>query len=178
MRNYSILKFGNICEVDYARGTARVDLDEDGITTAFLPIAFPMTLQNKSFAMPAINSQVCAVMDENAEQGIIIGATYSDIATPDGFSEGLSGVLFSDGSKVVYNEKTQEYTVNAVGRVEIIGGSSVKIANEVESLKSVLSDLIDALLSETHTAPSGVTSTPLNSAQYAAIKTRINALLS
>jgi len=177
INGYSILRFGNVCELDNSKGYARVELDEDGITTAFLPIAFPAALSNKYYIMPTINEQVAVLLDENAEQGVIIGALYSDKQLPEGFAAGVSGVIFADGSKVVYNEGEQKLTIETGALVEIKGEANVKIANASDSLKSVLSDLLDAILAETHGTASGPTTTPINSAQYAAIKTRINALL-
>lgn len=177
INGYSILRFGYICELDAAKGYARVELDEDDITTAFLPIAFPAALQAKYYSMPAINEQVAVLMDHNAEQGVILGALYSSKTKPDGFDDGDAGVIFADGSKVFYDASAGKLTIETGALVEIKGASKVAISNASDSLKSVLSDLLDAILAETHGTASGPTTTPINSAQYSAIKARINALL-
>ena len=157
-KGYGLLRFGNICDVDASRAYCRVEFDEDGITSAFLPILVAGALENKYFSMPAINEQVVCLMDENCEQGVILGALYSQADKPTGFAEGDSGVIYSDGGKFTYNGK---YT----------------LSNAVESLASILSDLMDAHIAETHTTGTGPSGPPINLASYQAIKTRLDLLL-
>lgn len=59
----------------------------------------------------------------------------------------------------------------------IIDAEGVKIAKGTESLNKILNDTCSACQNITVTAPSGVTSTPINTAVFAAIKTRINSLI-
>jgi phage baseplate assembly protein V len=157
-KGYGLLRFGNICDVDASRGYARVEFDEDGITSAFLPVLVAGALQNKYFAMPAVNEQVVCIMDENCEQGVILGALYSKPNPPTGFGQGVSGVIYDDGGQFTYKGK-------------------FTFSNAVQSLASILSDLMDAHIAETHTTPSGPSGPPINLATYQAIKTRLDLLL-
>lgn len=160
-KGYSLIRFGNVCEVDPAKGYARVEFDEDGITSALLPVCVAGALDNKYFAMPAVNEQVVCIMDDRCEQGAIIGALYSAKDAPQGFGAGISGVIYSDGSKLVYDENTGKWTMQ--------GQSS-------DSIGQILSDLMDQMLLETHPTGTGPSGPPVNAGAYSAIKTRINAL--
>lgn len=177
MKGYALLRFGNVCDVDASRGYVRVELDEDGITTHWLPLVFPGTKADKYFAMPAVNEQVVCLMDENCEEGAVIGALYSTVDTPTGFGEGKAGVIFEDGTKVVYDKATKTLTLQTEAKVVIEAASLITIKTQAESLKAILSDLIDAILAETHPTGTGPSGTPLNFAQYTAIKARISSLL-
>ena len=157
-KGYGLLRFGNICDVDASRAYCRVEFDEDGITSAFLPVLVAGASENKYFSMPAINEQVVCLMDEHCEQGVILGALYSIPNPPTGFTEGTSGVIYEDGGKNSYNGK---YT----------------LSNAVQSLAVILADLMDAHIAETHTTPSGPSGPPINLATYTAIKTRLDLLL-
>jgi len=177
IKGYALLRFGNVCDADASRGYVRVELDEDGITTHWLPVVFPGAKLDKHFAMPAINEQVVCLMDENCEEGAVIGALYSAVDTPAGFGEGKAGVIFDDGSRIVYDKATKTLTIKTEAKVVIEAKSLVSIKTETQSLKAILSDLIDAILAETHPTGTGPSGTPLNFAQYTAIKTRISSLL-
>lgn len=176
IRGYALLRFGNVCDIDSERGYARVELDEDGITTHWIPVAFPNTRSDKFFAMPSINEQVVCMMDENCEQGVILGALYSKVDMPSGFGDGKAGVIFEDGSSIVYDKNTKTYTIKTEAKIVIDAKTSVTIKNQTESIKMILSDLIDAMLAETHPTGTGPSGTPINAAQYSAIKIRINQL--
>ena len=169
----SVMRFGNVCNVDASRGYVRVELDEDNITTHWLPVVVPGSRSNKYFAMPVINEQVVCLLDKNCEDGVVIGSLYSDVDKPDGFESGVSGVIFEDGSKVTYDAESATITVSAAGNVVIEAAEKISIRTEAETLKSILSDLIDQILAETHPTSSGPTGLPINSPQYAAIKTRV-----
>ena len=172
-KGYALIRFGNVCDVDPAKGYVRVELDEDGITTHWLPVVKPGTKADKYFSMPSVNEHVVCMLDENCEEGVVVGALYSKVDTPTGFGEGKSGVVFGDGSRVVYDKAEGTLIVSTVGKVLIEGTNIVSIKTQAESLKAILTDLIDAILTETHPTGTGPSGTPINAAQYTAIKTRI-----
>jgi phage baseplate assembly protein V len=176
IRGYGLLRFGNVCDVDAERGYVRVELDEDGITTHWLPVVVAGTKADKYFSMPAVNEQVVCLMDENCEEGVVIGALYSSVDTPTGFGEGKAGVVFEDGSKVVYDKDSKTLTIKTEAKIVIEATTSISIKNASQSIKTILSDLIDAILEETHGTGTGPSTPPINAAQYTAIQERINQL--
>ena len=167
-----MLKFGNISEVEEISGRARVELDEYGLVTNLLPVVSVSTNEIQSRFMPEIGSQVAVIFNNQSfDDGIIVGATYGP-KSPDKLASGQYGFAFPNGGKIVYNINT--------GTAHIIAPGGVEIKSAAESLKQIMSDLIDAILAETHpvTAVGSPTGTPLNFVQYQAIKARLDALFS
>ena len=155
-----MLRFGNVCDLDASRGYARVEFDEDGITSAFIPVMVANAKENKYFALPAINEQVVCLMDEQCEQGVILGALYSQIDAPTGFSPTQRGAIFESGALSVYDSASDKFS----------------IANAVQNLALILSDLMDAHIAETHTTGTGPSGPPINLATYQGIKARLGLL--
>ena len=86
-----MLRFGNITEIDVSKCYARVKFLDDGIVSAPLQIVVMGALSTKFFHIFDINEQVACLMDENSEDGVILGAVFSDDITPGsiaGFVEG------------------------------------------------------------------------------------------
>lgn len=168
-----MLKYGNICDIDAAKGLARVEFDDDGITSAWLPIVTSGTSGNKYSHTFDVNEHVACLMDEDAENGVIIGAIYSANEQPDGGGADKVRVAFSDGASVEYDRAAHKLTVK-VGNTELdVTQSGFTVKRSSESLKTILTDLIDAILTETHPTSTGPSGTPINAAQYTAIKNRL-----
>ncbi|MGI9158242.1 MAG: phage baseplate assembly protein V [Saprospiraceae bacterium] len=168
-----MLKFGNICDIDAAKGLARVEFDDDGITSAWLPVVTLGSSGNKYSHAFDVNEHVACLMDENAENGVIIGAIYSNAAQPDGGNKDNVRVKFSDGAEVQYDRAASKLTVK-VGTTELdVTEDGFTVKRGGETLKAILTDLIDAILAETHPTGTGPSGTPINAAQYTAIKNRL-----
>lgn len=116
-----MLRFGTISKTDNDKGLAKVNFPADGIESAWLPIIQKNTLSNKHFHTFDVGEHVACLMDENAENGVIVGAIYSKNETP-GTVKGadIQGVEFEDGTTVQYNRSTNELTINCVGDVTVI----------------------------------------------------------
>lgn len=168
-----MLKFGNICDIDAAKGLARVEFDDDGITSAWLPIVTSGTSGNKYSHAFDVNEHVACMMDENAENGVIVGAIYSAAAQPDGGNKDKVRVVFSDGASVEYDRAASKLSVK-VGTTELdITEDGFTVKRGGETLKKLLEDLIDTILAETHPTGTGPSGPPINAADYTAIKTRL-----
>lgn len=170
-----MLKFGNICDIDAAKGLARVQFDDDKITSSWLPILTKGSGGNKYTHAFDVNEHVACLMDEHAENGVIMGAIYSESEAPPVTSPDVVAVKFSDDASVQYDRSAHKLSVT-VGTTELeIATAGFKIKRGGENIKALLSDLLDQLVAETHisAAPGSPTSTPVNSAQYTAIKARV-----
>lgn len=89
------LKVGIITQ--YKNGTARVFFDEDNLTTQFLPISYPFTNGNKACWPLKVKTQVWVVMDENCEDGLILGASYNEVdALPSNASNDIVAIEIED----------------------------------------------------------------------------------
>lgn len=172
------VKYGFVSQVDYDKGKAKVDLDGDGIVTDWLPVILPKTKGDQYYIMPDVGEHVCCLLDKHIERGVILGAFYSTRDMPgDLKGEDITGVMFSDGTFVKYERTVKKLTVS-IGTAEfIIDSSGYQIKNGAETLKSILSDLIDQIVLETHPTAMGPSGPPINAAAYTAIKTRLLTLL-
>ncbi len=171
-----MLRYGNICDVDAAKGLVRVEFDDDGITSAWIPVTTHGTSGNKYAYTFDVGEHVACLMDEHAENGVVIGAIYSQANTPTGGNKDKVSVNFSDGASVAYNRATHTLEVK-VGGTELkltqSGGFTVKKGGE--TLKALLTDILTQLQAETHisSGPGSPTSVPVNAAAYAAISARV-----
>jgi phage baseplate assembly protein V len=172
-----MLRFGNIAEVNHATGLVRVELPEDAIVTSWLSYVWPATRASRSYSPPVVGESVAVLLDEYATDGVVLGAIYAaEVDTP-GADPGQHFTTFADGGRVEYDENTGRLTVNKGSVNVLVDGAKITISKGGESLGGILSDLIDQLAIETHTAPSGPTTPPLNAAAYTAIKTRLTQFL-
>lgn len=105
-----MLRFGTITEVKPEKGLAKVQFAEDGITSYWLPIVQDNTLGDKNYRSMKVNEHVACLMDEHAENGVVVGAIYNKTDTP-AYSGEKVGVKFEDGTEVVYDKGAGTYTI-------------------------------------------------------------------
>lgn len=75
-----MLKYGIIKEIE---GTnAKVRFDDLGTTSGWLQICQNGSHKTKSQDVPDIGTKVACIMDDNLEDGCVIGAIYTDEETP------------------------------------------------------------------------------------------------
>lgn len=115
-----MLRFGIVSQIDPINVQARVSFEDDESTSYWLPILQTKTLKDKFYAMPDIGEQVACLMDENSEDGVILGAIYSteDVSTTQ--SEKQLSVNLEDGSYINADKENQTLTV-AFSKMKLIG---------------------------------------------------------
>ena len=126
-----MLRFGNITEIDVSKCYARVKFLDDEIVSAPLQIVVMGALSTKFFHIFDINEQVACLMDENSEDGVILGAVFSDDITPDAGNKDIVRVLFPDDSSIEYNRNSHEYNVDIKGKINITADAEVNLDAEV-----------------------------------------------
>ena len=72
-----MLRFGVVTQIDAINVLARVNFGDDDLTSFWLPVIQTKTLKDKFYVMPDVGEQVVCLMDENSEDGVILGAIYS-----------------------------------------------------------------------------------------------------
>lgn len=108
-------RIGIVTEYDPATGKARVSLPDDDIVTDWLAIVVPSAAQT-SFTQPLdVNEQVAVVLDEDGENGFIMGATYNADKTPKNSGKDISAVTFSDGSTISFDRSSHTFTLDLKG---------------------------------------------------------------
>jgi phage baseplate assembly protein V len=122
-----MLRFGKITEVDPAKGYARVTFTDDGIVSDWLQIIVKTALNDKDSFTFDMNEQVACLMDENSEEGVILGATFNDKNSPNGGGVGIFRTVFDDGSVIEYNRNSHEYKLDIKGKINISAQSEVNI---------------------------------------------------
>ena len=76
------LRFGIVSQINPVSAQARVSFQDDESTSYWLPVLQTKTFKDKFYAMPDIGEQVACLMDENSEDGVILGAIYSTEDVP------------------------------------------------------------------------------------------------
>lgn len=130
----SKLRFGNITEVNPDNCYARVKFTDDEIVSAPLQILVRAALVDKDSFTFEINEQVAVIMDDNSEEGVILGAIFNDKTKPDGGGTGIFRMLFGDGTFMQYDKNTHKYEVNVKGDVAITAEGDVSIEAETASV--------------------------------------------
>lgn len=122
---------GVVVARDPAKALVRVEFpDHAGVTSYWLSVAQRNAGQIRDFAMPDIGEHVVCLVDENAEQGYVLGGIYS-LAEPPPTQDGdVRMVDFGDGTTVAYNRASHalDVAVNAGGKISLkVGPSSLEI---------------------------------------------------
>lgn len=151
-----MIKFGLISDID-RNGLAKVNFDEDGIVSAWLPVLVPSSAGVKYYTDLELNTRVVCLMDHYCEDGVVLGAIYDADNKVEG-AEGVTSVLI--GQTI--------YEISAAG---------FKIKRQDETLKKILADFLEAVKAITVNTPSGVSATPNNINAFDAIIERLDNLL-
>lgn len=114
-----MLKFGIVTNINPTLAQARVQFAEDDILSYWLPILQQKTLKDKFYAIPDIGEHVACLMDENSEEGVILGAIYSSADFPPATSKTQLMIKFEDDSFILFNKETGILTLKAKG-IEIL----------------------------------------------------------
>ncbi|ELY6335822.1 phage baseplate assembly protein V [Cronobacter sakazakii] len=106
------LQTGTVSAVDADGVKARVRLPEcDNMRTNWLDVLQRNTQNNKDYWLPDVGEQVKVLLDENGEDGVILGAVYSDVDKPPLGNKDVRGTTFSDGAAFSYNRASHTLTI-------------------------------------------------------------------
>lgn len=99
-------------EVETATGRARVIFrDHDDMVSHWLHIMSQKTMSDKAYWLPDVGEQVVVLMDKHWEDGIILGAIYSDTDTPPVDSQDKAHYAFMNGASFEYDRAENICTV-------------------------------------------------------------------
>lgn len=114
-----MLKFGTVTNINPLTARARVEFAQDNMTSYWLPILQKKTLKDKYYCVVDVGEQVACLMDENCEDGVILGSIYTNLDSVPAVTKEQHLIKFSDNSLIEYNKETQTLTIN-VKQVNII----------------------------------------------------------
>lgn len=108
-----MLKFGTVTNINPLTAKARVQFSDDDITSYWLPILQHKTFKDKFYSMLDVGEQVACLMDENSEDGVILGSIYTSMDKVPGIFKEQHLIRFEDGSFIEFNKETQTLTIVA-----------------------------------------------------------------
>lgn len=120
------LKFGTVSAS--RPGFARVRLpDFDNMRTMWLPIAYPKTQDDQSCWTYDIGEQVAVILDPRGEDGVILGAVYSNADKPPISDPNKFSIRFKDGALLEYDRGSHVLTATGVEKVIVQASTKVTI---------------------------------------------------
>lgn len=143
-----MLRQGLITEIQPDKGTCRVKFLDDDIVSKPLQICVSGSMANKFYLPFQVNELVACMMDANNEDGVVVGALYSNEDTPSGTTKDSVRMVFADGSIIDYNFSDHKFTIDvpdadvivnckkadvtATGKVTLTASAGVEIIGDVK----------------------------------------------
>ncbi|MBC0111408.1 phage baseplate assembly protein V [Escherichia coli] len=126
---------GIISDIDETSVRVRVTLPEcDNLKSNWLAVLQRNSQDNKDYWLPDMGEQVEVLLDDNGEDGVVLGAVYSTVDTAPVASRDKRYVQFSDGAAFEYDRSTHQLTIN---------GGIEKIVIEVIDRTSLISPNVE-----------------------------------
>ena len=121
-----MLRFGTVTSINPLTARARVQFAEDGMNSYWLAVLQNKTFKDKFYSMPAVGEQVACLMDQNSEDGVILGAIYTTEDTPIIETEKQVSANFEDGTFANVDKETQTLTlsfpnIHLIGNITHVG---------------------------------------------------------
>jgi phage baseplate assembly protein gpV len=109
----SACRLGIVKEQDLTLGRLRVVFTEfDQMLSYWLPLVVPKTQNDKAYWMPDIGEQVVCLMDEHDEDGVVLGAIYSQPDSTPVQSADKCHLGFKDGTTIEYDRAAHVLGLN------------------------------------------------------------------
>lgn len=125
-------KRGEIVENDFAKGQSRVRFeDEDGVNSYWLAWNMPAAGGSKIYNAPDVGSQVNALVDRHGEDGVILGARYSEKDKTPTSNGKLLKALLEGGMDFEYDKAKGALTLKLPAGLTI-EAASVSIKGDVK----------------------------------------------
>ncbi|EJS1735116.1 phage baseplate assembly protein V [Escherichia albertii] len=140
---------GIISDIDETSVRVRVTLPEcDNLKSNWLAVLQRNSQDNKDYWLPDMGEQVEVLLDDNGEDGVVLGAVYSTVDTAPVASRDKRYVQFSDGAAFEYDRSTHQLTINGGIEkivIEVIDRTNLTSPNvEVKAQEvTVTSDTVD-----------------------------------
>lgn len=106
-----MLRFGIVSQINPLLAQVRVNFGDDDSTSFWLSVLQTKTLKDKFYSMPDIGEQVVCLMDENSEDGVILGAIYSSEDVPIVTSEKQISLNLENNSLINIDKETNTLTI-------------------------------------------------------------------
>lgn len=117
----AVLRFGTIVGVDEQAGSARVQLEDANKMVSYpLRVLQRRTLKDQHQEMPDLGEHVaCIFSGQGFEQGLMLGAVYSDADACPGLPPHVWYRKFADGTVVMYDREEHKLTGAVKGEADL-----------------------------------------------------------
>jgi phage baseplate assembly protein gpV len=156
-------RFAVVASVDPSRYAARVNLQPEGVLTGWLPILTGWVGAGWGMACPpSPGDQVLVVAQEgDADNGVIVGGSYSDAARPPPAPPGELWLVHTSGS---FLKLLNDGTVHIQGETYLQGNlhvtGNVLVSGDIDDGDGALSRLRNNYNSHVHPDPQGGNTSP------------------
>lgn len=107
------LRLGIVQDQDTSLCRLRVTFNElDHMQSYWLPVVVPKTQNDKAYWLPDIGEQVICLMDARDEDGVVLGAIYSQVDNTPVQSADKFHLGFKDGTAVEYDRAAHVLAAN------------------------------------------------------------------
>lgn len=132
------LRWGTVSAIDPVRSRARVRLSEcDGLRTAWLAVLQPKTARDKHYRLPDVGEHVAVLLDARGEDGLILGAIYSERDAPPAASVDIHRLQLADGAVLEYNRAAHTLTITGgVQTLSVTTQSAIELSAPRVSIQS------------------------------------------
>lgn len=135
---------GTISDRQPEKGLYRVKFDEDDMVSGWLHLTVKKTFKDSSTHALDINEHVACLVDENCENGCIVGAIYSTADQPKNATGDTEATTFSDGTTVIYDRSSHTLTVNVKGgNIQITTTDEVSVDCKNATVKAAVAAKVD-----------------------------------
>lgn len=115
----SSLYFGYVSAVDEATGRARVKVEDLGIETFWLAILQSRVAEDQAADWIDVGDFVAVLGDEKLEQGVILGAIYSEKNPPPIDTKDKWHRKFKDGTVIEYDRSTSTLLIEGPTQITV-----------------------------------------------------------
>lgn len=159
-----MLRFGIISQINPNLAQARVNFGDDDSTSFWLPILQTKTLKDKFYSIPDVGEQVACLMDDNSEDGVILGAVYSSEDIPVVTSEKQISLNLENNSLINIDKETNSLNItfeniNLNGNINhqgiLINTDGITSNADVSDKTSSMQAMRDVYNPHTHTGNQG-----------------------
>lgn len=122
------LRFGTVSAVDEQTMRVRVRLpDLDNLRTDWLPVLTRKSLRDKDYWLPDVGEHVALLLDANGDDGVVLGAIFSEADAVPVASRDKWHLRFDDGTTLDYDRQAHQLTVNCVGGITVVAAGHVLV---------------------------------------------------
>lgn len=129
----ALLKFGDVVSVTDAGHVCVRFPDLDGMVSKPLKVVVSRAHKDKASHTPDVGAMVACVVDENIEDGVVLGEVYSDADAPANGNPALWHWKMADGSEFAFDRDSGKWWVKVTGDIDLEadGAATLKAASTI-----------------------------------------------